>query len=192
MKNKTKKIFKIISVVLLVILLQTMGYTYAKYVTQETGTGQADVAKWAFQIQKEGEQTKTVKLLDTTNKKTLVNGKIAPGTAGIINIVLDGTGSEVDLEYKLEFANEQNKPQNMLFSYDGKNYSSLSEIKTITGNIKQSETTKTAEIIIYWRWNYETGTTDSEISTNDQIDTQDAKVITEYTFDIIATGTQCE
>ena len=76
MKNKTKKIFKIISVVLLVILLQTMGYTYAKYVTQETGTGQADVAKWAFQIQKEGEQTKTVKLLDTTNKKTLVNGKI--------------------------------------------------------------------------------------------------------------------
>lgn len=192
MKNKTKKILKLLTAVLLIVLLQSMGYTYAKYITQEKGTGQAEVAKWGFEISKNGEQTKNVKLVNTTAKNSLINGKIAPGTSGNIVITLDGTGSEVDVDYTLRFANEQNKPNNITFTYAGQQYKALSEIATIKGTIKHDDDLKTKDIAIYWEWGYETGSTSDEIAKNDVLDTQDANSITEYTFDIIATGTQSE
>jgi len=179
-----------LTVVLLIVLLQSMGYTYAKYISQEKGTGQAEVAKWAFEISKEGQQTKNVKLINTTAKDTMINGKIAPGTSGIMKITLNGSDSEVDIDYTLKFANEQNKPNNITFTYEGQQYKSLSEIMTIKGTIKHDSDIKTKDIALYWEWSYETGATSNEIAENDLLDTQDANAITEYTFDIIATGTQ--
>ena len=190
MRRKTKKIVKMLTVVLLIVLLQSMGYTYAKYISQEKGTGQAEVAKWAFEISKEGQQTKNVKLINTTAKDTMINGKIAPGTSGIMKITLNGSDSEVDIDYTLKFANEQNKPNNITFTYEGQQYKSLSEIMTIKGTIKHDSDIKTKDIALYWEWSYETGATSNEIAENDLLDTQDANAITEYTFDIIATGTQ--
>lgn len=192
MKNKTRKIMRLACAILLVIIMQFMGITYAKYLTTEKGTGQAEIAKWGFEIAKDGEQTKNVKLIDTTDQTTLVNGKIAPGAKGTINIAVDGSDSEVDLDFDIKFANEKNKPKNLIFSYAGKTYSSLSEIESIRGKIKYNDLTKIRDFRIFWSWNYETGTTDEEIASNDLIDTQEANTITEYTFDIIATGTQSE
>jgi len=190
MRRKTKKTLKMLTVVLLIVLLKSMGYTYAKYISQEKGTGQAEVAKWAFEISKEGQQTKNVKLINTTAKDTMINGKIAPGTSGIMKITLNGSDSEVDIDYTLKFANEQNKPNNITFTYEGQQYKSLSEIMTIKGTIKHDSDIKTKDIALYWEWSYETGATSNEIAENDLLDTQDANAITEYTFDIIATGTQ--
>ena len=190
MKNKTKKIIKLLSVLLLVVVLQTMGYTYAKYIAEDQGTGYAEVAKWGFEIVKDGQETKTVHLLDTTDKETLVNGKIAPGTSGMITVELDASASEVDLEYVLEFTNEQNKPDNLFFTYQGEIYKSLSSIGEIIGRINYDSELKTKSINILWRWAYETGGTDEEKAANDIIDTQNANMITEYTFDIVATATQ--
>ena len=45
-------------------------------------------------------------------------------------------------------------------------------------------------LIIDWNWKYETGNTIEEIQKSDIIDTQDAKQITNYSFDIVVTGTQ--
>lgn len=190
MKNKTKKIIKLLSVLLLVVVLQTMGYTYAKYLTTENGTGQAEIAKWGFEIVKDGEQTKTVKLVNTINKDTLVKGKIAPGTSGTILISLDASKSEVDLDYDVKFANEKNKPNNITFTYSGVTYKSLSEITTINGKIKYYDPDRVKNIEINWEWPYETGLTEEEITRNDALDNQAANNITEYTFDIVATGTQ--
>lgn len=190
MKHKTRKIIGITCAILLIVLVQAVGITYAKYLTLEKGTGSAEVAKWSFKIEKDGAQTKTVKLVDPVNRDYLTNGKIAPGTDGTIVITLDGSGSESDIDYSLKFANELNKPTNLTFTYNGVSYNSLSEITNITGTIKYDAETPKKNIIISWRWNYETGNTADEIATNDAIDTQDANNITEYTFDIIATGTQ--
>lgn len=175
---------------MLIIAIQVIGITYAKYLTEEKGTGSAEVTKWSFQIEKSGTQTKTVKLIDPVNKDYLTNGKIAPGTEGTIVITLDGTGTEVDIEYSVKFENEQNKPTNLKFTYNGVEYNSLSEIKNLKGTIKHNGETLKKNIIISWRWEYETGKTAEEIAANDVIDTNDANNITEYTFDIIATGTQ--
>lgn len=191
MKNKTKKFLTIIVALLLIILIQAIGVTYAKYITSDNVTGEAEVAKWAFQIKKEGEESKTIKLVNTTDKQTLINGKIAPGSSGAILITLDGTGSEVDMEYNLKFYNEQNKPTNLYFTYMGNNYSSLSEIENITGTIKHSNSTKQREIAVLWKWGYETGSSTEEKTKNDTIDTQDASKIEKYTFDAVVTATQC-
>lgn len=192
MKNKTKKIIRITFAILLVVLIQFIGVTYAKYITGEKGTGQAEVAKWAFNIREAGQQTSNIKLVDTTNKDTLVDGKIAPGTSGKIEIVLDAEGAEVDMDYMLEFTNEQNKPDNLYFNYNGTIYKSIEELNSIIGQIKFGDETRTRVISVVWHWPYTTGTTKDTIAVNDKIDTENANTITEYTFDIVATATQSE
>lgn len=191
MKNKTKKrILIACAILLLLIVLNAIIFTYAKYITTEKGTGQADIAKWSFKIDKNGEETKTIKLINTVNKATLVNGKIAPGTSGEIIIGVDGTGSEVGVAYDIKFENEQNKPDNLYFRYKNQKYSSLSEIEAITGNFLCNEENKKIEYVIFWQWPYETGDTANLIAQNDEIDTQNANKISQYTFDVVATGTQ--
>lgn len=192
MKNKTKKIIRIALALILIVLIQGIGITYAKYITSENATGQAEVAKWAFEIVKDGEETKNIKLVNTTNKDSLINGKIAPGTSGEIRIQLDGTGSEVDLDYVLKFSNEQNKPQNLYFTYDGERYENIIDIPIIQGKIEYDESNKVKEIIIPWAWQYQTGVLANDKVKNDQEDTQDANLITEYTFDVAVTATQSE
>ena len=192
MKNKTRKIIKVTCAILLIVLIQVIGVTYAKYLTTETGNGGAEVAKWSFEIVKNGEETKNIQLVNTIDKNTLVNGKIAPGTRGIINIAVDGTGAEVGIDYEVKFNNEKNKPSNLIFFYNGTQYNSLSEIGAIKGNISCESESRTREVLIVWQWKYETGATETEIGQNDKIDTQDANAITKYTFDVVATGTQSE
>lgn len=190
MKNKSKKIVKISLVLLLVILIQTMGITYAKYISQDKGTGEATVAGWSFKMTKNGSETKNVELKNTVTKATLVNGKIAPGTEGVIELKIDATGAEVGMDYAINFENEKNKPQNIVFTYNGNTYKSLSEMDNIIGNIRYSDAERFKIVSINWKWEYETGDTKDLILYNDQIDTQDGMALLNYTFDIIATGTQ--
>ena len=189
MKKKSKKIIMLICALLLVIAIGTGSYTYAKYRTAVKGGGQADIAKWSFNVGKESEAIENIQLVSTVNKETLVNGKIAPGTSGQFFINIDGTGSEVGIDYDVKFSNEKNKPTNITFSYGGQNYKSLSEITDMKGSIGIDETSKTRRIQVLWTWEYETGTGE-EMRANDQIDTQEGSADLDYSFDIIVTGTQ--
>ena len=58
MKNKTKKIVGVACAILLIVLVQAIGITYAKYLTVEKGSGSAEVAKWGFEIVKNGTQSR--------------------------------------------------------------------------------------------------------------------------------------
>ena len=112
----------IIASIVLIVLLFTGagGYTYARYATKEQGKGNAQIAKWAFEIEKGQEEMKKVKLVNTAQKDTLVNGKIAPGTSGSFSITLSAKNSEVGVKYTLSFLNEKNKPTNIKFKYKEK------------------------------------------------------------------------
>lgn len=189
-KKKSKKGIKAICLILVLLILGSTGYTYAKYLTQEKGKGSADIATWAFKIVKaEDELEKTISLKDTATKATLQNGKIAPGSSGEIRLSVDATGSEVGVDYTVEFNNEKNKPTNLVFSYNNVQYQSLSTVEGIKGSIGVNDTKK-REIIVKWEWPYETGGTDSGIALHDKEDTQDAIADLDYTFDVIVTGTQ--
>ena len=189
-KEKNKKIIKILCAVLLLMSLGMTGYTYAKYVTQEKGNGSADIATWSFRIEKdENEDVKTIRLADTSNKETLLNGKIAPGTSGQFYLKINAVGSEVAVDYKVTFGNEKNKPDNIIFKYDGKTYSSLSEIDAIQGTMGLTDY-KSRLIKVEWEWPYETGSAVNGIASGDKVDTQNGQDNLDYTFDVIATGTQ--
>ena len=190
MKRKSKKIIIALCAVLMITTLGVGGYTYAKYTTQVKGNGQVDVAKWSFIVNDNSNQIETIKLTDTVDSKLLANGKIAPGTGGQFTIEIDGTGTEVGIDYKLEIKNEKNKPTNLTFTYEGNTYKSLKEMETVLkGSIAANDTTKIKIITIGWNWEYETGSA-TQISANDQIDTQEGIANLDYTFDIVVTGTQ--
>lgn len=192
--NKKKKIvlFIVIAIILLIVLF-VCGRAYAEYKSRVTGRGTADIASWSFKVNENDEKMQTISLKSTLNNNTLVNNKIAPGTEGSFKIKLDATGSDVGVNYVIKFQNETQKPQNLKFLYNEKIYESLTELeKNLTGIINANDKNKIIDLTIGWNWKYETGNTIKDISLSDIIDTQDAKRINNYTFDIVVTGAQVQ
>ena len=189
--KKNKKIILVIIAIAIILLAFIGGQVYAKYMSTVKGEGTAEVANWSFKVNDNEEQIQTISLNSTINNQTLANNKIAPGTQGSFQIKLDASDSEVGINYAIKFENETNKPNNLKFEYQDKIYNSITELQQVlNGTINADEENKIKEININWKWPYETGTTEQEIATNDKIDTQNAKQIRTYKFDVIVTGTQ--
>lgn len=189
--RKSKKIVLTIIAIIAIILSFVGGHAYAKYMSRVTGKGTADIANWSFKVNEKEDKIQTISLKSTINNSTLLNNKIAPGTEGNFQIKLDATNTEVGINYAVKFENETKKPTNLKFTYEGKTYNSLIDLqKDLIGTINADEENKEKTLTIGWNWLYQTGTTAEEISVNDAIDTQEGKTITNYSFDIIVTGTQ--
>lgn len=188
---KKKKIIFVIIVLSSIIMSFICGQVYAKYMSMLNGQGTADIASWSFKVNDNDEKIQTISLKSTVNNETLINNKIAPGTKGMFQIKLDATDAEVGINYKIVFENEKSKPTNLKFEYENKLYNSISELQSVLiGTINANDNEKIKNIIINWYWPYETGTTAKEINVNDNIDTQNGKMLDNYTFDVVITGTQ--
>lgn len=189
--SKKKKIILIIAVLSCIIVSFIGGQSYSKYVSEVRGDGMAEVATWSFKVNGQKEEVQTIQLASTCNNETLINNKIAPGTRGSFNILVDGTGSEVGIDYNIQFTNETTKPSNLKFTYNDKQYNSIIELeKDLSGTINANEENKTRTLKINWEWPYETGSNENEIANNDKIDTQNAQNIATYSFNVIVSGTQ--
>ena len=189
--KKSKKIVFIIVAIMAILMSFVGGQVYAKYMSKITGNGTADIASWSFKVNEKDEKMQTISLKSTINNNTLVNNKIAPGTKGDFQIKIDASGAEVGIDYKILFENEKNKPTNLIFEYENKKYNSITELQSVlVGTINANEQEKTKVLNIHWDWPYETGKLETEIAKNDEIDTREAKNISNYTFDVIITGTQ--
>ena len=120
MKKSKKRIILFIILILLIIFMALLsGGSYSKYLTQVNGKGVIEVAKWAFLVNGETASVTNINLAKTYKAETLAENTIAPGTNGAFDIKIDATGSEVGIDYKVVFQNEENKPQNLQFTYDG-------------------------------------------------------------------------
>ena len=181
----------VICVLLAIILSFMVGKTFAKYVSEVKGAGTAEIANWVFKVNGTEDLVQSVDLLSTYNNETLIDNKVAPGTSGHFDIIIDATGSEVGVDYKVKFLNETEKPQNLVFIYNDNEYATIQELQEdLSGTINANEDNKTRTITINWEWQYETGENENEINQNDIIDTQNAKDFENYTFDINVIGTQ--
>lgn len=185
MKNLGKK--TIAGIALLVIGVSALiGLTNSKYINKVTGHGETEIAKWYFSVNDKTETMATIKLADTYNPKTLINGKIAPGTSGTFDIVIDATDAEVGIDYVVDFLNETNKPTNLKFTLGDKTFSNIEGYEQyFRGTIDADDNNKIRTLTVTWEWNYETGTTNS-----DKVDTNEGLSALDYTFDIQVTGTQ--
>lgn len=161
--TKRKRALGILLTIALVLLVFSTGYTFAKYYTEIEGGGIGSIAKWSFIANNSEDTMQKISLVDTANQVSLVEGKIAPGTSGNFDIVIDATGSEVGVDYEVRVAEENNMPTNLIYKVvvDGQtseNYTSLKELaeKELKGNIDtlNGENTKTIKVI--WEWPYET------------------------------------
>ncbi len=189
--KKSKKIVLIIIALVAILVSFIGGQAYAKYMSKVTGSGTADVASWNFKVNENAEKMQNISLKSTINNSTLLNNKIAPGTEGSFQIKVDATGSEVGINYVVKFENESQKPTNLKFTYNGKSYNSLTQLQDdLTGTINADDKEKTKNITIGWNWKYETGSNAQEISKSDIVDTNEAKTISNYTFDVVVSGTQ--
>lgn len=189
--SKKKKIILAVAILSCIIVSFIGGQSYSKYVSEVRGDGIAEVATWSFKVNGQQEQVQTIQLSSTCNNETLVNNKIAPGTRGSFNIIVDGTGSDVGINYSIKFVDESTKPANLKFVYDNQEYNSVDELqKNLSGTIQADETNKMKTLKIDWKWDYETGNNETEIAENDKIDTQNAQNIATYTFNVVVSGTQ--
>ena len=168
-----------------------MGHVYAKSISQIKGEGNAQIAKWEFKVNGEETQMKSVSLKNTNIQENLIDGKIAPGTSGFFDIIIDATEAEVALDYSIIFTNETRKPTNLTFKCGDVQSKSIKDLEeTLKGKIEKDSPEKIKIFSVEWQWNYETGSNPQEIKANDEVDTKDGLEISDYKFDIEVTGTQ--
>ena len=140
---------------------------------------ESNIMQIGFNVRYKDTQLKDVNLLETINNKTLVYEKIAPGTSGDFDIVLN---SKEDINYEINFKSENSKPSNLQFytAENNKRYATLEELDdTLKGRISENE----KKIIhINWEWCYESS------KQNNEQDTIEAKKIREYNFSIYVKG----
>lgn len=140
---------------------------------------ESNIMQIGFNVRYKDTQLKDVNLLETINNKTLVYEKIAPGTSGDFDIVLN---SKEDINYEINFKSENSKPSNLQFytSANNKRYATLEELDdTLKGRIIENEK---KVIHINWEWCYESS------KENNEQDTIEAKKIREYNFSIYVKG----
>ena len=191
--SKKKKALIIVAILAIILLAFIGGQAYAKYITEVKGQGMAEVATWSFKVNGGKEQIQQINLASTCDNNTLVDNKIAPGTSGSFNIIIDGTGSDVGIRYNINFEDNSTKPTNLKFKYENVEYDSLEEIQDgISGIIGAKDENKVITLPIEWIWEYETGSNSETINANDTIDTEDAQNIQNYTFNVSVIGTQVE
>jgi len=144
---------KIIAVIILVILFSNLYRCYA--------TSQYNINFNINNNEYEGNFKSQYKEIKLNN--------LAPGIKGDINIKISNSKKEVN--YILEFFNEENKPFNMKFYYENKEYNSLADLNNfLSGSLKQNEE---KNIEIKYSWNYETGKNVKEVDENDKKDMLD-------------------
>lgn len=132
-----------------IALVLICGITYAVYVQQSVAKGTSIVAKWRFKAN--GSKSNfNIDLTKTAEK--LYNNKIGPGSYGSFDIELDGTGSQVDIDYVVSFSNLENVPNNMVFYSDSSKTKNVNlESYKIDGTITHGANMK-KKYTIYWEW----------------------------------------
>lgn len=199
MKNKsTNTILNLIAIILIatIIVSSAIGlYAWAKYKSKINGVADAQVAKWHFDLSNtEGtslSETGTIDLAETIDFEHVASNRIAPGTYGLFQMVVDTRGTEVNLLYEIEVA-LTDCPTNLNFYTDSEHKNLISkegnkltfaEYLTHTQAINYNET-----INIYWNWPYETLDGNNSSTAGDAQDNLDqGKTVT---MKITATGTQ--
>lgn len=123
--------------------------------------------------------TKEISLFSNLNNQMNWNKIIYPGTKGEFSIKLYG---QEKLQYEVTFKSKNQKPRNLVFKQNGKEYETLEKLgENLKGNLQKDEI---KNIVIEWEWKYETN------EKQDFQDTKDGKEIREYNFEITAKGSE--
>ena len=188
--KNTKKRNVVLAAVLLGVAatVGTVGVTtFAKYKSQLTDvSSNVTVAKWAFDTDNSS-HSYTFNLANTYTASTLVSNRIAPGTQGSFVFSLNNANGETGVEYTIDMAKNAGTPANLKFYSDSACTTELTNGTTLSGHLNPNASATT--VTVYWKWAYETGSTDAEKDSNDLIDTSNGKTATADGMTVTATIT---
>lgn len=198
--NNKAKVLKLLIIFLVIItiiiilnsntkLFQSDDYIFLKIFQKTNNENKIDYdnteseENYIFKVDLKNIDIKQIDLMKTVNKTTCLNKKIAPGTSGNFNILLE---TNKDSKYKIYFQSVNEKPQNLYFKAikDGKEIAKTQTLEELSekldGYIAKKEKIK---INIQWYWDFENNKTNSDIQ-----DTEDSKKIKRYQFNLYALG----
>lgn len=140
---------------------------------------------YKFNVDYKDMKLKTINLLDSADKTAFVYEKIAPGSRGQFEIELN---SNQNLKYRIEFKSNNAKPQNLNFKVFKDNVF-LDEANTLEelSESMKGDINKKQKIIykIEWYWEFQNS---QGLEKVDIQDTNDAKNINQYNFDVYTYG----
>lgn len=173
--------------------------TYSKYVTSISKTSSVQVATWNFNTDNQSNNL-TFSLEDTYDANTIVENKIAPGTAGTFTINVSNTTSEVGVKYLIKFPKASSNasgalPEPIELYVDDTEYSGYELVPhytdvnetivdpdyddnyfTIRGTLPaptgSNAAQLTKQVVIDWNWPYETYSGGYDTTAGDAIDTE--------------------
>ena len=201
-----KAVLHSIAMILAVITIVSIAiglFAWSKYTATQNGHASVDIAKWNFDLKlRQGKQGATATAgpidLATTSYTHVADGKIAPGTSGEFEIIVNTQGTEVSLTYDTTIS-IANCPRNMVFYKKGPGESEFTQISaggvdTYNRVLNFGKYVPVADAqngnfveTIKWDWPY-TGTVDNSATKYDEWDTQDqGKTVT---MDILTVGTE--
>lgn len=160
--ERTRKSLLLMLVLMLVVLgTSLVSGTYAKYTTEVTGTSEAAIAGWAWEINDETlnkdtttyalDLFKTINDSDATTVETNVKESlIAPGTSGKFEISIKNN-SEVNATYAYELSVENDLGAKIQWSDDNSTWTNnIADL-----NVSATTLTMGSEAVkktIYWKW----------------------------------------
>lgn len=137
------------------------------------------IPQYRFDVKYENIKLQDINLLNTVNHDTLIKEKIAPGTKGNFNLILNSTQ---DIDYQVKFESKNKKPQNLKFYLDNvpMEFNSLEDLQSVLqGHLYANEE---KVIKIDWKWDYENS------NIGNKQDTEDSKNIFQYNFEVKVLG----
>ena len=157
-KRRNRNVLLVICLLLLLVALTSVFLgTLAKYLTTESVSDEADVAKFGLNV------PSTINLFSdsyTNVESEDGNNIIAPGTDGEYKFNVSGTSEvayEVTADISVEYSSEWGEYYPLEFSVNGTDWTSFEQFETNLANALKSKvmepnTTYNSSQTIYWRW----------------------------------------
>lgn len=190
-KNILIIILTFFSVILCIFFIQE---TYAKYLTSTTEETLLKIARWRILVNNNDirdNKTANATITPVFDKNdNIAENIIAPTSTGYFDLIIDGSEADVSFTYQIEINPNEDSPVKDLVAEaysinSGEKIYLTEENKIITQNIMQTDSSKTATIRVYIKWE------DGENATmNNEEDTGATKSTTPAKLDIKLKFTQ--
>ena len=113
-----KKRSTVLGILIAFLIVVGAGYTYSRYLTSKSGSGDVVIANWAVALKQNSVEVSegfNLTLTPVANAN-VASGRIAPGSSATATLELDLTGSEVAADYEIDLSSVTGLPDGMTIS----------------------------------------------------------------------------
>lgn len=150
-KNKLKRLYQFLVVVVIIFIFSLFSFTYSEFVSTSHGNPKINVATWKFEINS-GSTKLDIDLADTIIPNKFSDTIVIPGTKGKISLEIDFSSTKVATQYNISVDLASTfAPKNLKFYTDE---AMTKEFSGFQGKVMLEDINKTIKKSIYWQWDY--------------------------------------